>query len=151
MHDWHVLSPFVHIDQAVGGKYENHRVDLLKFSRHNECCSAYCKYGLAAAPERSTFDHVTPVCLSNSTRRPPHFTIAVISSTSASVTLYFFPRPVLKSPLASSQNRLPTIPGSRSLAISSCQDKSVRDLVRDASPVEPSLGTTYHRTRGLLI
>jgi len=35
----------------------------------------------------------------------------------------------------------------RPLAISSCQANSVRD----ASPVEPSLGTTHRRTRSLLI
>ena len=44
-------------------------------------------------------------------------------------------------PFASPQNRLPTIPGLPLLALTGCEDNSVRDT----SPVEPSLGTTYRR------
>jgi len=54
------------------------------------------------------------------------------------------PLPVtLKSPLVSPQTLLPTPRGLPTLPASSCQDNSVRD----ASPLEPSLGTHIRRSR----
>jgi len=91
------------------------------------------------SPERSTFDHVTasPRLQTRYVQPPPLAPLARLAS---------IPRPLpltLKSPLVSPQALLPTLRGSPTLTASSCQDNSIRD----ASPVEPSLGTTYRRSR----
>ena len=99
-------------------------------------------YETAVASERSTFDHVT----ASARLQTRHVQPPLPAPLAPLARLASIPRPLpltLKSPPVSPQVLLPTPRGSPTLTASSCQDNSIRD----ASPVEPSLGTTYCRSR----
>ena len=112
------------------------RCNPLRMLGAGHCC---VRYGLGAAPERkrSIIDHVTasprPHVRHVQPRPPPPSPIDPFLTLCPS-----------SFPFASPQSRLPTTLGSPLLALSSCQDNSVRD----ASPVELSLRTTYRWTPG---
>jgi len=99
------------------------------------------RYGIAGARPRNgaLFDHVTAsACLQSN---HVQLSIAHLASIPRRLPL------TLKSPLVSPQNLVPMPRGSPTLTASSCQD----NCVRDASPVEPSLETTYRQSRILWI
>ena len=109
------------------------------------------RYGLAAA-ERSTFDHVAPVCLANRRCHPhSHHHRLVLH---LSLHHHHLDRSVVLCPpsshLKSHMVRPPSPADAATARRFYTRHSNVTHDVHDTSPVGPSLGTTYCRTWVLL-